>query len=316
MSVELETILGAESRDHRRPNVSGDLPSVFRSGPMFRRTVAGYDRFQVDTYVQWAEEELATADREREHLVARHLRTCAELDEARELLSHSSDGGEMLRLSERIGAMLAAAADEARNMTSEARATRSAARANAKRMVARAERRIADAEETAAGMVADAAAEVDAMQALAVRIVDEAELAGREARAEAQARLEKVRAIELRAVEEAGRIRQRATEEARAARLHARDEIVRMLDTGREERRRADAEAAVARERLDREAATRRAGLRAEVDALEHRRALLRGEVERLARAAVGTTTDDRLDAPLRQLLDRLHWRSRSVRVR
>ena len=41
--------------DRTRPNVSGDLPTVFQIAPMFRRTVGGYDRFQVDTYVQWAE---------------------------------------------------------------------------------------------------------------------------------------------------------------------------------------------------------------------------------------------------------------------
>jgi hypothetical protein len=311
----LETIPGAEPRDRRRPNVSGDLPTVFQAGPMFRRTVAGYDRFQVDTYVQWAEDELATADRAREHLVVRHLRTSAELEQARQLLSHSSDGGEMLRLSERIGAMLAAAADEAKSMKSEARATRSAARANAKRMIARADRRIADAEETAERMVAEAATEVDAMHSLAARIVEDAELAGREARAEAQARLEKVRAIELRAAEQAGLTRQRAAEEALAARLQARDDVVRMLSTGREERRRADAEAAAGMERLNREAVMRWAGLRAEVAALEHRRAFLRTEVERLARAA-GTTSERRRDVPFRQLLDRLHWRPRQRSLR
>ena len=99
-SDPLGELLGDETRDRRRPNVSGDLPSVFQAGPMFRRAVVGYDRFQVDTYVQWAEDELATADREREHLVARHLRTRAELEQARRLLCHSPDGGEMLRLSE------------------------------------------------------------------------------------------------------------------------------------------------------------------------------------------------------------------------
>ena len=48
-----------------RPNVSGDLPTVLQAAPMFRRAVAGYDRFQVESYVQWAEDELAAADRER-----------------------------------------------------------------------------------------------------------------------------------------------------------------------------------------------------------------------------------------------------------
>ena len=124
---------GAPDASAARPNVSGDLPTVFQAAPMFRRAVAGYDRFQVDTYVQWAEDELATADREREHLVARHLRTRAELEEARELLAHSAGGGEFLRLSRRIGSMLAAAADEAAGMRAEAEADRSAAAAQAER---------------------------------------------------------------------------------------------------------------------------------------------------------------------------------------
>src|SRR4051794_12811672 len=76
-----EPVLEVRPLDERRPNVSGDLPPVFQAAPMFRRAVAGYDRFQVDTYVQWAEDELATADREREHLLARHLHTQAALQE-------------------------------------------------------------------------------------------------------------------------------------------------------------------------------------------------------------------------------------------
>ena len=77
MSIELDVDEGAagppsalgpvlrdEPTDRRRPNVSGDLPTVFESAPMFRRAVTGYDRFQVDTYVQWAEEELGQVRRQ------------------------------------------------------------------------------------------------------------------------------------------------------------------------------------------------------------------------------------------------------------
>src|SRR4051812_19833976 len=88
---------GDEPEDRQRPNVSGDLPTVLEVAPMFHRSVLGYDRFQVETYVQWAEDELATADRERRHLEARHLRTQAALDEARLLLAHSSAGGDFLQ---------------------------------------------------------------------------------------------------------------------------------------------------------------------------------------------------------------------------
>jgi cell division septum initiation protein DivIVA len=335
MSVELHTddgaarplsafeavVLGVERLDNRRPNVSGDLSTVLRAAPMFRRAVAGYDRFQVDTYVQWAEDELVAAEREREHLVARHLRTRAELEDARELLSHSSGGGEMLRMSRRIGSMLAAAADEAGSMRAEAEAARFTASAEAEGMIAHAQRVIADAGAETERMVGEAARVVEEMTAEAGRIVDEAERTARETRAEAAARLETVRVIEQRAAEHAGRIRRQAVGEASAARLQARDEAVRMLSSGREERRRADADAAATRARLDRDAATRSASLLAQVDslqaqveALEHRRSALRADVELLAEQVTGTTSG-RLDVHLRALLERFGWRSRSLRA-
>jgi cell division septum initiation protein DivIVA len=302
----LETLLETARLDSRRPNVSGDLPTVFRVAPMFRRAVGGYDRFQVDTYVQWAEEELVTAEREREHLVAAHHRTWAELEEARELLAHSSDGGEMLRLSPRIGSMLAAAADEATSMRAEAAADRSAAAAEAERV-------LADADAEAERVLTTATARAEELIADAGRIVDEAEQTSRKARVEAASRLDSVRVIEQRAAEQAERIRQLALEEAAVARLQARDEIVRMLSTGREERRRADAEAAATRKRLDREAAARSASLRAEVAALERRRSALRAEVGRLADQVADSHRG--LDVDLHGLLARLGWRSRSLRA-
>jgi cell division septum initiation protein DivIVA len=306
-------VVGGESLD-RRPNVSGDLPTVFRAAPMFRRAVAGYDRFQVDTYVQWAEDELATADREREHLVARHLDTRAALEEARQLLSHSSGGQEFLRLSRRIGSMLATAADDAASIRAEAEADRSAASAQADRIVARAERLLAGAGAEAERVVAEAALEVERMSAEAGRIVDEAQRTGREARAEAAARLEEARMIEQRAADHAGEIRRQAVEKASAARVQARDEAVRMLITGREQRLRADAEAAALRERLDRNADARRAALQSEVETLEHRATALRAEVERLAGPAAGTA-GGRLDVHLRRFLDKVRWRSGSLRA-
>ena len=300
--------------ERRRPNVSGDLPTVFQAAPMFRRAVAGYDRFQVDSYVQWAEDELASADREREHLVARHLRTRAALGEARQLLTHSAGGAEFLGVSRRIGSMLAVAADEAEGIRAEADAERSTASLQAEQMVAQGERFLADAEAEAERMLAEVATEAAEMVAEAGRVVEEAEQTGREARAEAEARLEKVLVVEQRAADDAVRIRQQATEEAAAARLQARDEFVRMLGTGRDERRRADAEAAATRDRLDREAAARRAALLAEVAALEDLRSSLRAEVELLARP-VAATTGGRLDAHLGRILDRLRWWSRSLRA-
>src|SRR3954452_2089081 len=125
--------------DCGRPNGSGDLPTVLQAAPMFRRVVACYDRCQVDTYVRWAEDELATADRERERLLVRHLRTEAALADARRLIAHSSGGAEVLRLSGRLGSVLAAAADEADGLRADAEADRAAAAAHAARTVARAD---------------------------------------------------------------------------------------------------------------------------------------------------------------------------------
>jgi hypothetical protein len=282
----------------RRPNVAGDLPTVLEAAPAFRRVVAGYDRFQVDTYVRWAEDELATADREREHLLTRHLRTRADLEDARRLLAHSCGGAESLRLSSRIGSVLAAAADEAEGLRAEAEADRTAAAAEAARTVARAEGVLADAGSRAGRLLSDAAARAAGTTAAAERVVADA-------RAEAAARLEDVRRAEQRAAADADRIRLRARDDADVARLQARDDVLRVLGTGRDERRRADDAAAAARERLDRDAGTRRAALLAEVALLEDRRSALRAEVDRLA-AAVPVPAGGRPPVALRALLDRL----------
>jgi cell division septum initiation protein DivIVA len=310
----LELVLGAEPEERERPNVSGDLPTVFEVAPMFRRAVVGYDRFQVDSYVQWAEDELATADRERRHLEVRHLRTQAALDEAQQLLSHSSAGAEFLQVSRRIGSVLAVAADEADGMRAHAEADRAAARAEAQRAVAVAERLLADAEAEAQRMVAEATTEAEHVLARADHMVDQAERALEAAYAEAEVRLEHVAATELRAAEDADLVRRIAADDAAAARLRARDEIVRMLDTAREERRRADAAAAAARERLDREAAGRYVSLVAEVEALEQRRDTLRAEIEAMS-GPVADPQDERFYVSLRRLLDRFGVRPRSLRA-
>ena len=299
--------------DDTHLNVSGDLPSLLEAAPMFRRVVVGYDRFQVDTYVRWAEDELATAAREREHLLARHLETWSDLEEARQLLSHSSGGGEFLQLSRRIGTMLAAAADEAERITAEAKSARSHAAGQATRTIARAEKALADAEAEAARLVAEAAVQVENATARARRIIEHAEQTRREIRAEAEAQLAQAREVEQRADEHAAHLQRQATEAGSFARLQARDEIVRMLGTAQEQRRRSDAEAAALRDRLDRDAATRRTALLADVAALEHRCADLQAEAALLVRRSF---TDAPSEAPVRPLPVRLRWRSRSVRAR
>ncbi|MFL6094914.1 MAG: hypothetical protein ACJ71Y_05650 [Blastococcus sp.] len=312
-------LLNDGAREDRRPNVSGDLPTMLQAGPMFRRAVVGYDRFQVDTYVQWAEDELVTADRERERLLARCLDLQSRLEESRELLSHSAGGGEFLQVSRRIGSLLAAAADEAESMRADAAAGRSAALAEAGQTIARAEQLLADATAEAERVRTEAAAEAAGTLAEARRVAAEAdhraEALRTEARAEAESRLQSVQVIEQRAAEQAEQIRLQAVDAAAAALLQARDEVVRMLGTGREVRRRADATAAATRQRLEQEAMTRSASLRAEVAALERRRALLRAEVGRLA-DRVSEVAGSPLDGPLPRFLETLRWRSRSLRPR
>lgn len=332
MSVELQTgeaatcpspedqaVFLGNPRDDRRPHVSGDLPTVLQAAPMFRRAVVGYDRFQVDTYVDWAEDELSTADREREHLVGRLHRLQTELDESRRLLSHSGAGGEYLQVSSRIGSLLAAAADEAESLHADAEADRRTASAQLEQTFAHVDHLLAEAATEADRLVAEAATAAAGTVAEARRLAAEAEHQAeqvrRAARTEAETRLQSVQLTERRAAEQAEQLRQEAVDAASAALLRARDEVVSMLTRGREQRRRADAEAAATRARLEQEAMTRSASLRGEVAALERRRALLRAEVRRLTDAAAEVAGRP-AESHLSRFLESLHWRSRSLRAR
>lgn len=268
--------------DERRPNVSGDLRTMFQAAPMFRRSIGGYSRFQVDSYVQWAEDELAAAARENDDVLARYAQVRSELDEAQQLLSHSPGGTEFLRLSRRIGGMLAAAADQAQSLIGEAQTDRTAAATEAEQVLAEAaaeaQRILAESSAQAAQVLADA----EAVRAESDRVLAEAERSAERIRTDADAVLEQARAAERQAVEDADRVRRAAVEESSAIRLQARHEAVQLLSRGREERLRADAEAAALREHLDHQALARRATLVAEVKKLERRRA-------RLAASAVGS---------------------------
>ena len=277
-----------------RPNLSGDLPTLFETAPMFRRALAGYDRFQVETYAQWAENELAAAERERTRLLTRYLSTQAELDEARSLLEHSSGGGQFVQVSERIGAMLAAATDEAEAIRAEAEAARSVSEARAADMVTAAQRSLAEARETAARVLAESDAQarrtVSEAGDSAAQLLDEARRAAAEVSAEAAARLEQVHAEERRSADATAQLRRQVELEIAAARAQARADVVRMLGVGRDQRLRADAEAAGKRERAEQEALARRTALLAEVDALEARRASLQQELGQLTEAVAERT--------------------------
>ncbi len=323
MSTELQTeVAGSPAgavpaegarRERGRPRVSGDLPTVLGAGPAFDRALAGYDRFQVDTYVRWAEDELTAADREQERLLARHLQTVAALEEARALLTHSSGGAEVVRVSGRITALLAAAADEAEGLRAEARADRCAATAEAEETVARACRVLADAVAGAERVAEEAAGRAAETAVEAARVLERAGRTLEDARAAAQARRAEADAAVRRAAEDADVLRRRAADDAAAARQRARAEIVAMLATGREQRCRADAEAAAARERLDREAAARLAALLGEVAQLERRRDALRAETGRPA-APAATPPARRRGVDPHRLLHR--FRPGSLRAR
>jgi hypothetical protein len=303
-------LLPPEPVERTRPNVAGDLDTVLGSAPMFRRSLAGYDRFEVQSYVQWAETELATADREREHLLARQLETRAALDEARELLGHSAGGGEFLQLSRSIGTLLATAADEADALRAEAADERRAAASSAEQTIDVARRRAADLATQAEKTLTEARAAAGALleQARQTRVA--ADETGIRARAEAEQRLEGIAALERRAAEEAELVKEQAATEAAAALLHARQEVVALLTAGRDERRRADEAAADLRTRLDDDATARRAALLTELDVLaaqvvelQQRRADLRAHADHLANAVARANdrhAGRRLLAPLR----------------
>ena len=120
----------SEPAPPRPPRLTGDLDTLLDHRPVFRGAVRGYDRLQVDNYVAWAEAELATAQREREHLLDRLVAGAADLAIARRLLTEQPAGrpsmtdrvGEVLRLAEDQAAQVLEAADaEAAQVLADAR---------------------------------------------------------------------------------------------------------------------------------------------------------------------------------------------------
>jgi cell division septum initiation protein DivIVA len=132
---------------------------MFQAMPIFRRAARGYDRFQVDSYAQWAEEELAGAARLRDDPLTRNARLRAELDECRRSLAHSPASREFTGLSYRLGSMLSAAAEQADGMRADAEAELATATAVGARMLAdaaEAERSLRKAAAEAARLGAEA----------------------------------------------------------------------------------------------------------------------------------------------------------------
>jgi cell division septum initiation protein DivIVA len=112
----------------RRPDVDAGLDQLLDRRPMFRRRHRGYDRFQVDNYVAWAEAELDAARRQCDYLLSRYGACAAQLEMVRRMPRRSMTGpvsarlGEMLRLaSEEAEGITAAGIDEAERIVTGAR---------------------------------------------------------------------------------------------------------------------------------------------------------------------------------------------------
>jgi chromosome segregation ATPase len=104
------------------------LDDLLDRQPCFGYRRRGYDRFQVDGYVAWAEAELAAARRQCDYLLERYGAAAAALAVARRKPSPSMTGpvserlGQMLRLaSEEAEAIAAAGVEEAERIVTEAR---------------------------------------------------------------------------------------------------------------------------------------------------------------------------------------------------
>lgn len=91
----------------------GDLPAVMDADPAFATAMRGYDRLQVDNYVDWAENELRAAQRVITELVERLGANEGELHRARQLVSQSARDRDLVRLSDRVADLLRLAAQEA-----------------------------------------------------------------------------------------------------------------------------------------------------------------------------------------------------------
>ena len=230
-----------------RPNLSGDIDTMLVAPPDFRQRPLGYDRLQVDNYVAWAESELMSARRETDDLVNRYGRCMAELELARQLLGHSSEGQRLAHVSERIGTMLQLAADEAAEITAAADRLRREA-------------------------------EADRAEAVAVRQQAEVDVAAEKKRAEEERDRLDAEAARTRARldGEAAQVRERLDREAAERRdratAQAAERIRQHANAARQEREAADL---AARQRLAR--------LEAEISELERRREIARDCLVRMS---------------------------------
>jgi colicin import membrane protein len=252
----------------RRPNLTGDLDSVLEFLPSFRGALHGYDRWQVDSYVSWAERELRAARRSVDEMAARFASCAAELERAREEAGRSEAGREARQLSERVGRILELAAEEAADL-------RAAGAAEGEGLVA-------DAREYAAAMLRHA----------------------RDVQAAAAGEREQAAAIGVEAADLLAATRVEAADLLAAARVEG-DEV--RAATVREQER-LTAAAAVVRERLDLEAAARRADAEGKARRQREQAAAAAAEGIAAAHREIEELhcQRDRAAASLRQLTERI----------
>ncbi|WP_236830188.1 DivIVA domain-containing protein [Blastococcus sp. KM273128] len=254
------------------PRPSGGLEVLLDHGPSFRGSVRGYDRVQVDNYVAWAENELAAAQREREHLLDRVVACGTELEISRRLLAEQPAGRERPSVSARVAEVLRLAEDQAAQVLDAAEAEAAQLRADAR---LEADARLRKAHE---------------IKELAIDVADQLRVNAQRDRAEGTAALEQAQAQVAELLRAAAAERDRLAAEAAAERD-------RLAAEAAAERDRFAAEAAAERERAAEQAQRERA---AADDAARAHLATLRAEVEDLCRQR------DQARESLRCLTDRI----------
>jgi cell division septum initiation protein DivIVA len=190
------------------PSGPGGLDGLLGTAPVFTGAVRGYDRAQVDAYVDWAETEVLVLRRENDHLLSRFAASATELEGARRRLAEVArqrvpvpgpdDPRTVLRRAEReAAAVTAAAEEEARRLLEEAR-TEAAARLAGVAEMREAITSLRDQTRSEAAAVLEAArreAEAIRREAAQERERLDREAADARARADAEA-LERRRAVE------------------------------------------------------------------------------------------------------------------------
>ncbi|MGY1693984.1 DivIVA domain-containing protein [Geodermatophilus sp. SYSU D00814] len=216
----------AAGDDDPRRAPSG-LDGLLGTGPVFKTAVRGYDRAQVDTYVDWAETEVMVLRRENDHLLSRYAACSTELQNARRRLAALVRERQSLPGPEEARALVARAEQEAAAVTStaeeEARRLLAEARTEAEARL----RGVAEMREAVIALREQTRSEAAAVLEAARRQAAEV---GRAA-AEERARLDRA-AAEAREQRdrEAAEVRARADAEALERRLAAEAELAPLRD--------------------------------------------------------------------------------------